>query len=103
MSIASPSPAQKLLTAEEFMLLSDPPAGLAIEVLSPSDGFSPVLRKVISYWKAGVRIVWLIDPEDRTLTVFRAPDRVCTLDENDTLSGEDVLPGFTCTVADLLR
>jgi len=49
-----------------------------------------------------VRIVWVIAPEDRTLTIYRTPDEGRLLHETATATGEDMLPGFTCRVSDLL-
>jgi Uma2 family endonuclease len=75
---------------------------LAVEVVSPDDHFSRVQKKVIHYLTKGVRLLWVVGPEDRSLTVYR-PDRLARiLGENDTVSGEEVLPGFSCRVADLL-
>ncbi|MCI0456405.1 MAG: Uma2 family endonuclease [Gemmataceae bacterium] len=75
---------------------------LAVEVVSPDDHFARVQRKVLHYMARGVRLLWVVDPEDRSVTVYR-PDRLPhILNEADVLSGEDVLPGFTCRVADLL-
>jgi len=57
---------------------------------------------VIHYLTKGVRLLWIVDPDDRSLTVYR-PDRLARiLGENDTVSGEEVIPGFSCRVADLL-
>src|SRR5262245_61654073 len=47
------------------------PPVLAVEVLSPSDRVNRVLQKVDDYINNGVRTVWLIDPEDRTVRVYR--------------------------------
>jgi Uma2 family endonuclease len=58
-------------------------------------------EKVREYFTRGVRMVWLIDSDDRNVWVYRAPDEARVLHESATLSGEDVLPGFTCRVADL--
>ena len=77
------------------------PPDLAIEVVSPSDHFTRVQAKVREYLNKGVRMVWVIDPEDRSVSVYRALDRVVILTETGVLSGEDVVPGFTCRVADL--
>lgn len=75
---------------------------LAVEVVSPDDHYSRMQKKVILYLTNGVRLLWVVDPEDRSLTVYR-PDRLARiLGENEVVSGEDVLPGFTCRVADLL-
>jgi Uma2 family endonuclease len=75
---------------------------LAVEVVSPNDMYEEVERKVNEYLGAGVRIVWVVSPEAQTVLV-RRPNKACTaLDVTDTLSGEDVLPGFACPVAELL-
>ncbi len=75
---------------------------LAAEVVSPNDLYSEVEQKVEEYLEAGVRLVWVIDPVTRTVMVFRPhgahPSR---LSIDGVLSGEDVLPGFECKVADL--
>jgi Uma2 family endonuclease len=75
---------------------------LAVEVVSPSDHFAGIQRKVEHHLTHGVRLVWVVDPEDRSVTVCRPQQQPRTLGENDILSGEDVLPGFSCRVADLL-
>lgn len=74
---------------------------LAVEVLSPEDRPSEVLRKVSRFLEAGTRLVWVLHTERRTVTVYRANGEVVVLGVEDTLSGEDVLPGFSCRVADL--
>ena len=77
------------------------PPDLVAEVLSPSDVFSSVLRKVRLYLQAGVRIVWIVVPEDRSVTVFRPGVPEIILGERETLTGDDVLPGFSCVVGGL--
>ena len=74
---------------------------LIVEVVSPSDHYSRVQRKVREYLQRGVRMIWVVDPEDRSVTVYRSHQQVAIVEENATLSGEDVLPGFTCPVAEL--
>jgi len=74
---------------------------LAVEVLSPSDVFTAVQRKVQQYLRAGVRLVWILVPEDRSVTVFRTGREPLLLANGDTIDGEDVLPGFTSLVAEL--
>ncbi len=75
---------------------------LAVEVLSPGDQARDVLDKVGEYLQAGVRRVWVIDPERRVATVYAALTDVRTLAEGDSLDGEDVVPGFRCVLADVL-
>ena len=77
------------------------PPDLAIEVVSPSDHYTRVQNKVREYLTNGVRMVWVVDPEDRSVTVYRALDKGTILTETDTLSGADVVPGFACLVSEL--
>ncbi len=74
---------------------------LAVEVISPNDLYSEVTAKVDEYLNAGVRLVWVIDPETRKLSISRQDGRTDVLREDDILSGEDVIPDFTCSVTDL--
>jgi Uma2 family endonuclease len=75
---------------------------LAVEVLSPSNTYKKILDKLKEYFERGVRMVWVIAPEDRTLTIYRIPDEGRLLHESATVTGDDVLPGFSCRVSDLL-
>ncbi len=77
------------------------PPLLAVEVLSPSDRVNRVLRKITDYLTHGVRLVWLIDPEDRTVTVWAPGQAPHLLKPDAELTGESLLPGFRCRVADL--
>lgn len=74
---------------------------LAVAVLSPSDRTSETNARVLDYLDAGVRLVWVVDPPQRTVTVHTADGIARTLRETDTLDGGDVLPGFTLAVADI--
>ncbi|MFN4261440.1 MAG: Uma2 family endonuclease [Gemmataceae bacterium] len=77
------------------------PPRLAVEVLSPNDRANRVLRKIMDYLRNGVELVWVIDPETRTVTVYRPDKTPYPLDANQELTGEDVLPDFKCPVAEL--
>jgi Uma2 family endonuclease len=88
--------------------LERPPQGfiplapdLAVEVLSPSDRMAEALGKVGMYLDAGVRLVWLVDPTTRTVTVYRPNAAPETLGGGDHLVGGDVLPGFALPVAEM--
>jgi Uma2 family endonuclease len=74
---------------------------LCVEVLSPSNRMARIREKLAEYFQRGVRMVWIADPEDRTVAVYRSPEEGRILHETATLTGEDVLPGFSCQVADL--
>jgi Uma2 family endonuclease len=73
---------------------------LGIEILSPNNVMAKIREKMAEYFQSGVRMVWIVDPEDRTVAVYRSMDEGRVLHENATLSGEDVLPGFSCGVAE---
>jgi Uma2 family endonuclease len=75
----------------------------AVEVLSPNDLASEINRKVREYLEAGVRLVWIIDPETRTILIRRLDGTIAQADERGTVSGEDVLPGFQFVVGDLFK
>ena len=75
---------------------------LAVEILSPDDRPDRVAAKVAFYLLHGVRLVWLIDPETRTVTVLTADGRSMRLSEEATLDGDTVLPGFAVAVRDIL-
>jgi Uma2 family endonuclease len=77
------------------------PPRLAVEVLSPSDKAKQVTRKITDYLKNGVPLIWLIDPEDRTVTVYRhdrGPERI---EQDGELIGDGILAEFCCPVADI--
>jgi Uma2 family endonuclease len=75
---------------------------LVVEVLSPDDRPGETLAKVADWLEAGARLVWVIDPERRIARVYRQDGRESMLGDNDALSGEDVLPGFSCSLATVL-
>ena len=75
---------------------------LAVEVPSDNDTRKDVQDKVTDYLNAGVRLVWVVNPKTRTVEVH-VPDGKEVLKEEDTLTGGDVLPGFSCKVADIFK
>jgi len=74
-----------------------------VEVVSPSDSQSYVHRKVLHYLDHGVPLVWIVDPETRTVTVYRSRRDVCILGEAEEITGGDVLPGFSCRVGNFFQ
>jgi len=74
---------------------------LAVEVLSPNDRPNEVRDKVEDWLRSGVKLVWVIYPASRSATVYRSMDDVQELSEDDSLDGEQVVPGFSCSVGDL--
>ena len=75
---------------------------VAVEVLSPHDRPGETLAKIGDWLNAGTRVVWVIDPARRQARVYRQDGTEAVLSETDALDGEDMLPGFSCTVAAML-
>lgn len=76
---------------------------VAIEVLSPNDRLSEVNEKVEDYLSNGVKVVWLVDYEQKKVTVYRSEQSHTVLRAESELLCEPELPGFRCRVADLFR
>lgn len=74
---------------------------LAVEVVSPGDTAREVQEKVGDWLRSGARLVWVVYPSSRSVTVHRSPDDLDQLSEEDTLEGAGVVPGFSCPVRDL--
>lgn len=70
---------------------------LCVEVVSKTDNYEDVDDKVAEYLRLGVRLVWVIKPRNRSITVYGA-GWVERLSADDTLAGKDVLPGFAASV-----
>ena len=75
---------------------------LAVEVISPNDTARQLLDTVGEYLAAGVRLVWVIDPERRRAAVYRSPTDVHEIGPSGSLEGEDVLPGFVCPLSEII-
>lgn len=76
---------------------------LAVEVISPNDMWEKVSRKVANYFAAGVREVWLVSPEQQTITIHHSPTNTSILSADDELTSEQLLPGFHCRVGEIFQ
>lgn len=74
---------------------------LMIEVVSPTDLADEILAKVLEYFEAGAKAVWVVYPVARYALVFDAPKQVRALTAEDAFDGGTVLPGFTLPLAAL--
>ena len=74
---------------------------LAVEVLSPNNTLKEIERKLKEYFLSGTQLVWVVDPDARTVKAHTAPDQFEILSEADTLTGGDVLPGFALPLKQL--
>ena len=79
------------------------PPDLAVEIVSPSDTLYDVQEKAFEYLDAGTRLVWVVEPVGQTVTVYRSRTDIKTLTVKDTLTGEDVIKGFSCSVAEIFE
>jgi Uma2 family endonuclease len=74
---------------------------LIIEILSPSDVIEEIKEKIDLYQRFRVPLIWVIDPHDRTVTIYRLDAEPELVNVNQELSGEPHLPGFHVKVAEL--
>ena len=74
---------------------------LAVEVVSPGDTYREVDEKAKVWLSAGTRLVWVVNPLLRTVSVYRPGKAVVTLTEAEQLAGEELLPGFHCRIGDI--
>ncbi len=91
------------LPSEEPQEFWDIAPDLVVEVLSPGDRDHEVMAKTRMWLDAGVRLVWIVDPTRRTIAVHRANGTTQLLTQRDTLSGEDILPGFELPLSQVFR
>jgi len=76
---------------------------LVVEILSPDDRWSDITQKLREYFSIGVKLVWVADPATRTVYAYRSLTDVREFPETATLTGDDVLPGFSVPVAALFE
>ena len=74
---------------------------LAVEVISPNDLYTEVDDKVAEWLEHGTRLVFVVNPRRRTVAVHRPGQPVTILGIDDTLDGEDVVPGWSLPLRDL--
>ena len=76
---------------------------IAIEVISPNDFYEKVNAKAMEYLVAGVKQVWIVSPENQTITVFRSATDITAFPPESELLSEDLLPGFRCKVSEIFK
>jgi Uma2 family endonuclease len=105
------SPDVSFMAKERLQGLDDIPDGflegapdLAVEILSPSNTVEEIDQKLIEYFDNGSRLVWVISPKQKYILVYRnaqEPERL--VKSNDSLDGEEIVPGFNLPVAELFQ
>lgn len=79
------------------------PPDLAVEVVSPNDRHSELAAKVDQWLAAGAISVWVVDPPNRTIGVYRANSQALRYRDGDELRDEPTLPGFTLKLNELFE
>jgi Uma2 family endonuclease len=87
---------------EESTLIDGVPT-LAVEILSPNDTLEDVHEKIDALLAAGVALVWIIDPYDRTVRTYRPEAEPELFNVRQELTAEPQLPGFRVPVARLFE
>ncbi len=88
--------------SDDMSLIDGVPV-LVVEILSPNDTEAQINEKIDSYMQAGVALVWVIDPHDRTVRVYRPGEEPTLVNVRGELSGEPHLPGFRVPAAEIFR
>jgi Uma2 family endonuclease len=104
------SPDISFVAKERLKGLKRPPRGffqgspdLAVEILSPNNTVEEIHEKIVDYFENDTHLVWVIHPDEKYVLVYHAsePDRF--LRPQDPLEGEEVVSGFSMTVAELFE
>lgn len=74
---------------------------LAVEVVSPEDVYTELEEKVLEWLEAGTRMVVVVNPRKRAVTVYRSLSDVVVLTNHDILDGGDVVPGWKLPLGNL--
>ena len=72
-----------------------------IELLSPTDNLSTTQQKMSEYMDCGVKLGWLINPDEKEVEIYRLGKNKEILDNPSSLSGEDILPGLTIDLTEI--
>jgi Uma2 family endonuclease len=81
----------------------DGPPDLAVEVLSPNDRASEVQAKIRDWLNSGCRAVWIVDPETKSVTIYKSTHDIAVLNAADMLTDAQLLPGFSASVGELFE
>jgi Uma2 family endonuclease len=80
---------------------------MVIEVLSPGDLAYEVDEKVDQYLEAGAKLIWVVSPQTTSIRVHRPKSAklgpVSAFSAEDSISGEDIVPGFECKISEFFK
>jgi Uma2 family endonuclease len=92
---------QRLAAVEETEGYWPGAPDVAVEVISPSDRYTDVEDKVVEWLEAGSRMVIVVNPRQRAVTVYHSRTDIIRLTEEDTLEGGDVVPGWQLPIREV--
>jgi Uma2 family endonuclease len=76
---------------------------LAVEVLSPGETGPRTKKKVAQWLEHGAQQVWIVNPKEETVTIYRSGEEAVTFRSENMLEADDLLPGFRVAVADIFK
>jgi Uma2 family endonuclease len=79
------------------------PPDLAVEVLSPNDRASEVQAKIRNWLDSGCRAVWIVDPQTKSVTIYKSSHDIVVLSSADTFADDQMLLGFTVTISEIFE
>ena len=79
------------------------PPDIAVEVVSPSEPGPKMKEKVEQWIRYGTQQVWIVNPKNETVTIYRSPGEFTTFGRAETVAADDLLPGFKVAVADIFK
>ena len=87
-------------TPDAAFIVDGPPI-LAVEILSPSDKHEDIVEKIELYLSSGVQVVWIVDPDLRTVSVYEPGTEPVLFNTRQELNGDPHMPGLRIPVASL--
>jgi Uma2 family endonuclease len=91
---------ERLAQAQETGFLDVAPE-LIVEIMSPANTWMEAQEKLAEYFAIDVKMVWIVDPQLEQVHIYRSPEQMRLLRKQDTLTGEDILPGFSVALTEI--
>jgi Uma2 family endonuclease len=101
--VAYAAPDVVAVQSDDTSTLLDGTPTMVVEILSPNDTQQQIDEKTTTYLSAGVPVVWMIDPHDRTVTVYRPGHEPELFNVTHRLPEPPAMPGFAPAVAELFE
>lgn len=100
--VALATPEQKATVKKKSSYIDGPPVFTA-EVLSPYDKQRDIDETIEEYLTCGVKLLWIVDPADETVTVYRPGAEPVLFNNTQEIPGDPELPGYRCSVAEIFE